>query len=112
MTTMNIELQRKLEIELARGMKTEPGADLTRSPLHKAVAALGLSSHTGTVAFVGTTATDYHVQFNTANVGYSSSWPRWAFDMARCSLETGKKLFVVSNGDPYGYNLTTVLVLA
>lgn len=110
-TMMPIELQRKLEIELGKGMKTDAGGDPTQSPLHKAVAALGLNSNIGTVAFVGRTATDYSVQFNTANKGYSSSWPAWAFDMAKCSLETGRKLWVVSNGDPFGFNLTNVMVM-
>lgn len=110
-TTMHIELQRKLEIELAKGMKADAEGDPTKSPLHKAAVALGLSSNIGTVAFVGRTATDYCVQFNTGNRGYSSSWPAWAFDMARCSLETGKKLWVGSNGDPFGSNLINVQVL-
>ena len=107
-----IELQKKLELEIDKGMKADHNLDVLQSPIHKAATALGLSSFIGTVAFVGRTPSDYEVQFNTGNTGYSSSWPAWAADMARLSLETGKRLWVISNGDPFGFNLVNVIVLA
>jgi hypothetical protein len=106
------ELHTKLELELDKGVRSDPTLDVSESPIHKTAIALGLSSLIGTVAFVGRTATDDLVQFNTGNTGYSSIWPAWAADMARLSLETGKKLWVLSNGDPFGSNITDAIVLA
>ena len=90
---------------------------LRRDPKYQAIAnainALTVDSYIGTVAFIGRDSSGgYDVQFNTGNTGYSSSWPEWAFEMAKTSLITGKQLWVVANGDPFGSDLLNVIVLA
>jgi hypothetical protein len=73
---------------------------------------LALQSFIGSAAFAGQGSDNsYQVQFNTGNTGYSSVWPQWAFDQAKPALLAGKKLWVISDGDPYGNNLLQVLIL-
>lgn len=82
-------------------------------PILAAAQALGLSSAIGTPAFVGRMASgEYSVQFNANNSGYSSAWPVWAYEVAKSALENGKRLWVGSNGDPFGSNLVFVHELA
>jgi hypothetical protein len=92
-------------------------ADLGDGPKFQAIAnalnTLTVGSYIGAVAFIGRNSSgDYDVQFNTGNTGYSSAWPEWAFEMAKTSLVTGKQLWVISNGVPFGSDLLTVIVLA
>jgi hypothetical protein len=53
------------------------------------------------------------VQINvpSTDTGYSSEWPQWAFELAKAALLTGKQVWVLANGDPFGSNLVTVLIL-
>jgi hypothetical protein len=44
--------------------------------------------------------------------GFASTWPEWAFGIARDSLLYGKKVWVLANGDPFGSNLVNVLLYA
>lgn len=44
--------------------------------------------------------------------GYSSTWPLWAFELAKAALLYGKKVFIIANGDPFGSNLVQVLIFA
>ena len=79
----------------------------------KALDTMAIDSYIGTVAFAGQNSTGaYQVQFNTSTTGYSSSWPQWAFDQAKSALLSGKQLWVIANGSPFGSNLLTVLILA
>lgn len=74
----------------------------------------GFQSASGTIAFAGQYAAgNYAVQFNVQNGGgYSSSWPQWAFALAKDALLGNKRVWVASNGDPFGSNLVFVLILA
>ena len=73
---------------------------------------LALQSFIGSVALAGQASDNsYHVQFNTGNTGYGSVWPQWAFDQAKPALLSGKKLWVISDGDPLGNNLLEVVIL-
>jgi hypothetical protein len=74
----------------------------------------GLQSVTGTISFAGQyTSGTYSVQFNAQNgSGYSSSWPQWAFALAKDALLGNKRVWVGSNGDPFGSNLVFVLIFA
>lgn len=65
-----------------------------------------------TVAFAGYAASlkEYHVQINAEGTGYSSDWPRWAFELAKEALLNDKRLWVISNGEPWGRNLIQVLI--
>jgi hypothetical protein len=83
-------------------------------PLLSATANVGLTSAVGTVAFAGQYASgDYAVQFNRQDGhGFSSSWPAWAYEIAKSALEHNKRLWVASNGDPFGSNLVFVFLYA
>ena len=55
----------------------------------------------------------FWVQFNVdGNGGFASSWPGWAFELAKTAMLSNKRIWVISNGDPFGSNLLQVLLLA
>lgn len=69
----------------------------------------GWLSQIGVVLFAGRTFDGTtRVQFNVGNEGWSSEWSEWAFEMASKSLLDGKKLWVISDGVPFGRNLKQV----
>jgi hypothetical protein len=116
-TTVSVEAQAsslsETANERAHQLPEIPGVH--EHPMLAAAQALGLNSATGTAAFVGRTASgEYWVQFNNQlnNSGYSSAWPVWAYEVAKSALENGKRLWVGSNGDPFGSNLVFVHELA
>jgi hypothetical protein len=78
------------------------------------VEAAGLQSSVGTITFAGQNSNGgYSVQFDVQNgSGFSSAWPQWAFSLAKDALLANKRVWVGSNGDPFGSNLVFVLVLA
>jgi len=77
------------------------------------VAQAGLQSSTGTIAFAGQYASgNFAVQYNDQNGGFSSAWPQWAFELAKAALLGNKRVWVASNGDPFGFNLVFVMILA
>jgi hypothetical protein len=89
---------------------TAPGA--INDQLAELAAQAGFQATVGTVAFAGEYATGaFAVQFNNQNGGFSSVWPQWAFELAKDALLGGKRLWVASNGDPFGSNLVFVLIL-
>ena len=99
--------------DVAHQLPAFPGTH--EHPMIAAAQVLGLSSAIGKAAFVGRHASgEYAVQFNNEanNTGYSSTWPLWAYEVAKSALENGKKLWVGSNGDPFGSNLVFVLEFA
>ena len=91
------------------------GAELADLPkqLTNIVAQAGFQATIGTIAFAGQYATgSYAVQYNDQNGGFSSTWPQWAFELAKAALLGSKKVWVASNGDPFGTNLVFVLIMA
>ena len=91
------------------------GAELADLPkqLTNIVAQAGFQATIGTIAFAGQYATGgYAVQYNDQNGGFSSTWPQWAFELAKAALLGSKKVWVASNGDPFGTNLVFVLIMA
>jgi hypothetical protein len=79
--------------------------------LAELVAQAGFQATTGTIAFAGRYATgEFAVQYNNQNGGFSSVWPQWAFELAKDALLGGKKVWVASNGDPFGSNLVFVMI--
>jgi hypothetical protein len=113
--TVSVEAQASSLIETAneRVHQLPQTGGVHEHPMLAAAQALGLSSVVGTAAFVGRTASgEYSVQFNANNSGYSSAWPVWAYEVAKSALENGKRLWVGSNGDPFGSNLVFVYELA
>ncbi len=91
------------------------GTDLSGIPqeIATAVQAAGFQSSTGTIAFAGQNSTgSFSVQFNVQNGGgFSSAWPQWAFSLAKDALLGNKRVWVGSDGDPFGSNLAFVLIL-
>ncbi|HEY9660099.1 MAG TPA: hypothetical protein V6C65_16700 [Allocoleopsis sp.] len=82
--------------------------------LDQLAADLKAKAYFGKVAFAGRSASGtYSVQFNVDNSGgYSSVWPQWAYDLAQLALLNDKKMYLISNGDPFGANLMQVLIFA
>lgn len=111
-TKTTAELSARLEMALANVRTTIE--DVTGAPRHlaDAVEAAGFYSAVGTVAFAGQNASGQHqVQFNEPGHGYSSTWPQWAFELAKSALLADKKVWVASNGDPFGSNLVFVMIM-
>ena len=76
------------------------------------VAGAGFQASTGTIAFAGQYSTgSFAVQYNGPNGGFSSSWPQWAFELAKAALLGNKRVWGASNGDPFGSNLVFVMIL-
>ena len=93
--------------------------DVSRAKVHKqfanAAAPLGISVYLGTIANVGRhSGGGSQVQFDDAacNTGYVSQWPQWAFGLAAAALLDSSEVLLIANGDPFGFNLVDVLVLA
>lgn len=83
-------------------------------PVSRAAQAAGLASAVGTIAFAGQYVSgEYTVQFNRSDGhGFSSIWPAWAYEIARSALVSNKRIWVGSNGDPFGANLVFVFLYA
>ena len=63
-----------------------PSGDLTGVP-QGAVAQAGFEASTGTIAFAGQHPNGaYSAEFNNLNGGISSTWPHWAFELAKAAL--------------------------
>ena len=106
------ELQKQVDAKFDRVKVSDFGTGPKFQGIANTLNTLAIDSYVGSVAFIGRSSSgDYDVQFNTGNTGYSSVWPEWAFEMAKTSLVTGKQLWVIANGDPFGSNLLTVIVL-
>ena len=100
--------------QAAAGIKT-PSSELLSLPkqLADSVAQAGFQASIGTIAFAGQYASGgFAVQFNDQNGGFSSSWPQWAFELAKAALLGNKRVWVASNGDPFGTNLVFVMIMA
>ena len=95
--------------------RQEASTDVLGVPqeLATAVQAAGFQSSIGTIAFAGQNANgSFSVQFNVQDGGgFSSTWPQWAFSLAKDSLLADKRVWVASDGDPFGSNLVFVLIL-
>jgi hypothetical protein len=75
----------------------------------------GVQAFVGTIALVGQDSSgNYDVQFNDSNtnIGYSSGWPQWAFELAKTAMLASKQVVLLANGDPFGFNLVSVAILA
>jgi hypothetical protein len=87
-----------------------------RSQLTESLRQLGVTDvFVGTIEYAGSyTEGEYAVQFNdqATNTGYASVWPQWAFDFAKAALLSNKRVAIISNGQPFGSNLTSVLIIA
>jgi hypothetical protein len=98
--------------ELGDVVIDDVSAGLRDHPLQAAAAARALGSNIGRIVLAGASASGSRtVQFNVdGGGGYSSAWPQWAFEIAETALVNGIKVWVLSNGDPFGSNLTQVIL--
>jgi hypothetical protein len=107
------DLQKQVTAKIDRVRVTDFSDAPKYQALANAINTLAVETYFGNVAFIGRDSNGgYDVQFNTGNTGYSSSWPEWAFEIAKTSLITGKQLLVIANGAPFGSDLLNVMVLA
>ncbi|WP_433292060.1 hypothetical protein ACQP2F_27010 [Actinoplanes sp. CA-030573] len=92
----------------------DTGIGLREHPLSRIAAENAITSNIGRIVLAGrTSANSTWVQFNIDNGGgYASTWPEWAFAIARDALLNDKKVWVLANGDPFGGNLVNVLLYA
>jgi hypothetical protein len=83
-------------------------------PLTKAANSQALSSNIGKIVLAGSSPSGSKwVQFNAdGGSGFASTWPQWAFEIAKDALLNNVKVWVIANGDPFGSNLTQVLLYA
>jgi hypothetical protein len=77
-----------------------------------AVTAAGFQASIGTIAFAGQYSNGgFAVQYNNETGGFSSTWPQWAFALAKDALLGNRRVWVASNGDPFGANLVFVMIM-
>jgi hypothetical protein len=88
---------------------TEPGL----RQLSELADQLALGSYTGRIGLAGQRSSGtFYVQFKVdGNGSYGSSWPGWAFELAKAALLSNKRVWVWSDGVPFGDNLVSVLLL-
>jgi hypothetical protein len=89
--------------------------DTRRSQLIESFAQLApaINVFLGIIAYAGSSADGQNaVQFNdqSTNTGYASTWPQWAFDLAKAALLSSKRVLIIANGQPFGSNLASVLI--
>ena len=113
-TIQLIDISKVLDTQLQQGLTLKPTKAEEFKHLEQVAIELSAKAYIGRIAYAGQTASGaYSVQFNVDNgSGYISSWPQWAFELAKTSLLHGKKVWVIANGDPFGTNLIQVLILA
>lgn len=104
-----IELSKKLNEVVIHATS----ADEKLRELTKIVEELNLQSNKGWINHAGRVADGtYHVEFDIRGEGYSSRWPQWAYEVALQAVIHKKKVWVISDGVPYGQNLFQVIMLA
>ena len=85
---------------------------LREHPLTAAADAQALASGIGRIVLAGSSSSgSTWVQVNLdGGGGFASAWPQWAYAIARDALINNIKVWVLANGDPFGSNLTQVLL--
>lgn len=108
------EMSQALEAVLTKGIVLRASRKEVLKQLEQIAAAVGSKVYTGKVALAGQIANgSLQVQFNADNgMAYASTWPQWAFELAKLSLLHGRKLLVIANGGPFGSNLIQVFLFA
>jgi hypothetical protein len=97
---------------LSDAATTQTTLDAQVKQVTTALAAAGIGSDIGTIAFAGRSSTGGLVQVNVPGGGFSSQWPEWAFGVAEGALHFNKKVWVIYNNQPFGSNLIQVLCLS
>lgn len=96
-------------------LRTPLGPDLRDpyTPLWTSAAEHGAQGYIGSVRYAGCSLDGTNrVCFVTQQTTYTLRWPDWAFNLAKDALLSGRKLFVMARGVPYGPNILEVHLLA
>src|SRR5689334_7699487 len=106
------ELASAVESATTALIVTDLHCGIREHPLSQAAAPNGVNSVIGRITLAGRTASgSTWVQFNAdGGSGYASAWPEWAYGVARDALLTTRRVWVLSDGDPFGANLVEVLL--
>ena len=100
-----------LKKKLAESARVERDEDKRLQQLSRMVQDAGWQFFVGTVSCVGQSFSGSpDVSISSSAAGYSSQWPQWAFEQAKAALLYGKKIWVISDGEPFGYNLLAVSI--
>ncbi|HEY6839260.1 MAG TPA: hypothetical protein VI389_10990 [Geobacteraceae bacterium] len=104
-----VELSKKLNEVVIHAAS----ADEKLRELSRLVEELNLKSNKGWINHAGRVADGtFQVEFDIHSDGYSSRWPQWAYEVALQAVIHNKKVWVISDGIPYGQNLLQVIMLA
>lgn len=108
------EISKELDASFQKGLVLPSFKSEELKHLEQLATTLKAKGYLGKITFAGQSSNGiYNVQFNVDNgAGYSSTWPQWAYELAKLSLLYGKKLYVLANGDPFGTNLVQVLLFS
>ncbi len=94
-------------------VKVKAGKPLT-GPTRARQQAVACGSTTGYVGWINHAGPvvdgTFQVQFDVPGDGWSSRWPRWAYEAALQAVLHRKKVWVIATGAPFGGNLLQVLV--
>jgi hypothetical protein len=102
-----------IESELNEVRIPDVGIGMRDHPLVRVAAAQGVTFNAGRIVLAGRTSSGTWVQFNAdTNTGWASAWPEWAFEIAKDALINDKKVWVIANDEPFGSNLTNVILSA
>ncbi len=84
-----------------------------RALLQKELSTGETIGHVGWISLAAALADGtFQVQVDVPGVNaWSSTWPKWAYDVAVSAMLHGKAILVVSNGIPWGRNLVLVSLL-
>ena len=100
--------------KLLSGMEIDASKsqELQLRELTRSVQEYGLDSRAGRVGVAGRGADGTtRVGFYVDGSDWISEWPEWAFALAQLALVNNLRLWVISNGLPFGFNLHQVFLL-
>lgn len=81
--------------------------------LWKSAAAQEAQGLIGTIRYAGRSADgDNHICLDTLTGSHDMRWPDWAFTLAKDALLSGRRVFVMARGEPFGAELLEVHLLA
>ena|SRR5262249_8610881 len=74
--------------------------------------AAGFNADIGSIVYAGRAASGTgEVQVNIGSSGFASTWPEWAYGVAEGALHFNKRVLVIYNDQPFGFNLLKVFCM-
>jgi hypothetical protein len=74
--------------------------------------AAGFNADIGSTVYAGRAASGTgEVQVNIGSSGFASTWPEWAYGVAEGALHFNKRVLVIYNDQPFGFNLLKVFCM-